>query len=127
MQDQLTLPTIVEPKPNLRLSLSKSKTYIECQKKYKFAYILKLPRKDHDYFVFGQFVHKILELFYEQRIAGNTDPNSDLMGRSFKSALAEFGHRLSKEHKDEGYTIADQYLQRLAAGKDEAKKVLSAE
>jgi len=120
--------TIITPeKQPLKLSVSKSKTYTDCQKKYQFCYIMKLPRKEHDFHIFGTYLHKILELFYEQRIAGCTDPNSELMSRVFKIALAEYGHRLSVEHKKEAYEIIDQYLQRLAAGKDEAKKVLAVE
>jgi RecB family exonuclease len=112
---------------SLRLSVSKVKTFSDCQKKYHFSYILKLPRKEFDYHTFGQFVHKILELFYEQRISGNGEPNSDLMGKVFKTAMSEYGHRLSSDHKKEGYEIIDRYLQRLAKGQDEAKKVLSVE
>jgi|SRR5271166_1256886 len=122
------LPATTVPKENgLRLSLSKVKTFESCQKKYHFSYILKMPRKQADYHTFGQFAHRILELFYDEKIKGNIAPNSDVMGQAFKVAMTEYGDRLSTDHKKEGYEIADKFLQRLASGKEKAKQILSVE
>jgi RecB family exonuclease len=52
---------------NLSLSYSKINTYLECQKKYYFQYILKLPTKPKYYFSFGETIHQILEFMYDPK------------------------------------------------------------
>jgi RecB family exonuclease len=109
--------------PDLRLSVSKVKCYSDCNKKYHFAYILKLPRKEFDYHVFGHFVHKILENFHQEILSGCKDPFSMLMGRVYKATLSEYKDRLSKDAKQEAYDIIDSYLQKISSNKQEVTNV----
>ena len=93
----------IEKKENdFRLSVSKTKTFLQCKKQYEFVYVHKLPRKDRDYHVFGKFCHKALEDFHNAYIKNTTtNPYNVEMGIAFKSAWQEVKHVMTKEMKTE--------------------------
>jgi CRISPR/Cas system-associated exonuclease Cas4 (RecB family) len=95
----------------LRLSVSKTKTFIDCKKKFKFSYIEKLPKKDWDHHIFGKFCHKVLEDFHNAYIKFNsTKPFNVEMGQAFKNAVKEFGDKMTAEMKKDCWVIIDKYL-----------------
>lgn len=110
----------------LKLSVSKTKSYLDCKAKYRFSYILKLPKKERDFHIFGKFIHKILEDFHNEYINGSTEQNNKVMARVYKKALEEYKSKLSKEHQEEAYDIIDRYLKLLSEQKD-TTKILSVE
>lgn len=121
-----------------KLSVSKSKTFKDCKKKYKFTYIDKLPRKDWDFQVFGTFLHQVLENFELDIIKGYDGPDNILMKKSFKSALnmplkdgekETFKDKLTTEQKKESTEILQEFLEKRYKQKKENKlpKVLYAE
>jgi ATP-dependent helicase/DNAse subunit B len=112
---------------SLRLSVSKSKTFESCAKKYHFSYVLKLPRKEFSYHTFGKFVHKVLEDFHQLYLDGCDEPFNKTIGKCFKIALAEYGSKMDAEAKKEAFEIVNAYLKRITADKDSVKKVLSVE
>ena len=75
---------------NLRVSFSALETFNTCPRKYYYNYILKLPKIDRPWFVFGNFNHLILEkffryiLYYKSR--GKSFDLKYLMYRAFESA-----------------------------------------
>jgi hypothetical protein len=75
----------------IRLSVSKTKTFLDCKAKYKYAYIEKLPRKDWDFHIFGKFCHKVLEDFHNLYITGCQDPYHVSMNTVYKNAMIEKG------------------------------------
>lgn len=96
---------------DLRLSVSKTKCWIQCKKQFEFSYILKLPKKDHDYHIFGKFCHKVLEDFHNAYVKFDSElPLNQEMGMAFKSALKEFGDKMTPEMKKDCWVIIDQYL-----------------
>lgn len=97
------------------LSVSKFKTYESCSKKYQFCYILKFPRIEQDFQIFGKLVHKVLEEFHLQRLAGNIDPDNVLMTHSFKVAKEEYKDKATKEQLEETKKICMDYLKHLDA------------
>lgn len=99
-----------------KLSVSKTSTFVSCKAKYKFTYILKLPRKEFEYHTFGRFAHRVLELFHLHIINGVQSKKNELMGRSFNEAMAEFDGKISQAQKDEAYKIVKEYLATLKAG-----------
>ncbi len=110
MQNQLDLPTI-EPKPDeLRLSVSKVKTFTGCKKQFHYNYIQKLPKKDHDYHIFGKFCHKVLEDFHLAYIAGSALPFHQTMTIAYKAALEEFKPGMTEEMKKQCKEILLAYL-----------------
>jgi RecB family exonuclease len=102
---------------DLRLSVSKTKTFLDCKAKYKFCYIEKLPRKDWDFHTFGKFCHSVLEHFHQQYIDGCPLPYNVTMGNSFKHAWAEYKDKMTPEMKKECWAIVDQYLRLITKDK----------
>ena len=95
---------------DLRLSVSKTKTFKQCKKQFQFNYIMKLPKKDRDYHIFGKFCHKALEWFHQQYIDGSTEPYSATMTQGFKEAWTEFKDKMTPEMKKECWDILNRYL-----------------
>jgi putative RecB family exonuclease len=102
---------------DLRLSVSKTKTFLDCKAKYKFCYIEKLPRKTWDFHVFGKFCHRVLEFFHKQYIDGCLLPYNVTMTDAFKAAWAEFGNDMTPEMKKDCWAIVDQYLRLVTKDK----------
>lgn len=95
----------------LRLSVSKTKTFIDCKKKYKYCYIEKLPRKEWSFHIFGKFCHKVLEDFHNAYIINNSKlPFNTEMGIAYKAAIKEFGKSMTDDMKKDCWKIIDQYL-----------------
>lgn len=111
----------------LRLSVSKTKTFLDCKAKYRFAYIEKLPRKDWEFHIFGKFIHKVLEDFHAAYLQGTDDPYSKVMSRVYKAAMEEYRPKMTNEARKEAYEIVDKYLQRVTADTQHVLNVLSVE
>lgn len=101
-----------------RLSVSKAKTYLDCKAKYKFNYILKLPKKDRDYFILGTFCHRVLEWFHQQYLDGNQDPYNVTITKAFKVAWEEYKEKMTPEMKKECWGITDKYLRLITKEKN---------
>lgn len=105
----------------LKLSVSKTKTFLDCKKKYKFSYIQKLPKKERDYHIFGKFCHKVLEDFHIFYINGSTDLLHVAMSKAYKNALAEYKDKMTADMKSECKSIIDKYLQIVVEDKKNNK------
>jgi len=106
---------------NLRLSVSKTKTFLSCKAKYKFAYIEKLPQKDRDYTIFGKFCHKVLEDFHMAYINGSEDPYNIVMSIAWKDAISQYKESMTPEMKKDCWKIIDQYLKQVTDSKKNKK------
>ncbi len=95
---------------DLRLSVSKTKTFLDCKAKFKFCYVEKLPRKEWDFHIFGKFCHSVLEYFHKQYIGGCTLPYNTVMTDAFKFGLSEFKEKMTPEMKKECWDLINQYL-----------------
>lgn len=103
----------------LRLSVSKTKTFAQCKKQFEFNYILKLPKKDHDYHIFGKFCHKVLEDFHNAYVKNNSTQAYNIeMGIAFKSAMIEFKDGMTPTMKKDCWDIIDKYLRIINADKN---------
>lgn len=100
----------MENNTELRLSVSKTKTFLSCKKQFHYSYILKFPKKERDYHLFGTFAHKVLENFHNTYINGCTDPYNIAMKQAFKEAHQEYKEKLTPEMKKECYDVIDSYL-----------------
>lgn len=105
MNDQILIPE------EFRLSVSKTKCFTQCKKQYEFSYILKMPKKDKDYHIFGKFCHKVLEEFHLSLMADKDQPLHILMSKCFKMAKEEFGHQMTQEMIKECFSILNGYLE----------------
>jgi RecB family exonuclease len=111
----------------LKLSVSKVKSFAMCPAQYKFNYILKLPKKDRDYFVFGSFCHKALEWFHQQYVNGCLLPYNTTMTDAFKVAWEKYKNKMTPEMKKECWDILGLYLQNIGKNGGKLFNILSAE
>ena len=76
-------------------------TYDKCPKKYHYRYIEKveIEQKTWSHTEFGSCAHKILELFHQRILDGESDPEgySILMKRCFVDAVKEFNIEVLEE------------------------------
>lgn len=113
----------------LKLSVSKSKTFIDCKRKYKFAYVLKLPRKEFTFHTYGKFAHKILEDFHNIYIKGCDDPYHVTMTKVFKESIEQYKDKLTAEMIKECKETFINYLKILSEQKknDNLSNVIACE
>jgi len=101
----------------LRLSVSKTKTFLDCKAKYKYSYIEKLPKKDWEFHTFGKFCHKVLEDFHNAYINGSSEPYNIVMSKAFKDSLNEYKSVMTTEMRRDCWKIIDQYLKIVSSDK----------
>jgi RecB family exonuclease len=111
----------------IKLSVSKVKIYSDCAKKFHYSYVLKLPKKEFSFHIFGKFIHKVLENFHNEYIQGSTDSLHKTMEKAYKSAMAEYKSKMTQEAQKEAYDIIDAYLQKISIEKDTIKNILAVE
>lgn len=100
---------------------------MDCEKKFHFSYILKLPKKERDYHVFGKFLHKVLEDFHAEYINGSIEPMNIVMSRVYKAALVEYKPKMTDEALKEAYEIVDAYLKKITLADKAETNILSVE
>lgn len=104
----------------IKLSVSKTKTFVDCKAKFKYVYVEKLPRKDWEFHTFGKFCHKVLEDFHNAYIEKDSNqPFNVEMGNAWKSAWAEYKTAMTPEMKKDCWAIIDLYLRKISAQKKE--------
>jgi putative RecB family exonuclease len=97
----------------LTLSVSKAKTFKDCQAKYKFCYIEKLPRKDWDFHVFGKYLHDILERYYKKILDNDVRAPNVILSSCWKEAYAVWKPQLTKDQITEAKDICTLFLKYL--------------
>lgn len=102
---------------DIRLSVSKTKTFDQCKKQYEFSYIHKLPKKDWDHHIFGKFCHRVLEIFHLAYIEGCLLPYNTVMTDAFKQSWLEYKDKMTPEMKKECWEIIDKYLRLVTKDK----------
>lgn len=96
---------------NIKLSVSKVKCFLNCKKQFKYNYILKLPKKDREYHIFGKFLHRVLENFHKSYVdLHSTLPYNIEMGNAWRLAWSEYKSLMKPEMKKECYDILNNYL-----------------
>lgn len=102
----------------IRLSVSKTKTFIDCKAKFKYIYIEKLPKKDWEHHIIGKFCHKVLEDFHNAFILNqSTQTYHYEMNSAWKSAWKEYKLSMTPEMKQECWDILNKYLKLVSADK----------
>jgi RecB family exonuclease len=106
---------------DIRLSVSKTKTFLDCKLKYKYTYIEKLPRKEWSFHTLGKFCHMVLEEFHQAYLEGCLLPYNVKMGEAFKKALVEYKDKMTPEMKKECWVIIDKYLKLVTSEKNKGQ------
>jgi ATP-dependent helicase/DNAse subunit B len=104
----------VMPEP-LKLSVSKTKTWNNCKKQYEFNYILRLPKVDKDYHLFGKILHLALEEFHLAYIKGWLLTLNEAMSAAWKKAKVKYADRMTPEALKECHQILASYLNLVAS------------
>jgi RecB family exonuclease len=104
---------LISPDQLIKLSVSKTKTFLNCKKQYKFTYIEKFPRKTWDFHLFGTFCHKVLEEFHIAYMNGSSLPFNKEMSIAYKTAVAEYGDKMSPESIEDCKKIIHSYLKKI--------------
>jgi hypothetical protein len=93
------------------LSVSKLKVFEDCQAKYKFCYIDKLPRKDQEFHIFGKFLHLILEDFHGKIIKNPelADTWEDVLKDSWDVGYSKYSSDLTGEQYKDAKDIVNIY------------------
>ena len=99
-----------EESKKFRISVSKYKTFEQCKAKYRFNYIDRLPKKDHDYLVLGKFAHEVLERFYKKIIAGDLREDHLIMTEGYRESFAVWKDKLTKDQIELVRGMVKQYL-----------------
>lgn len=100
---------------DLKLSVSKAKTFDDCKAKFKFCYIDKLPRIDRDFHIFGKYLHQILENFHRELI-DKPERKSDwhsVLKEASASAYNEYSGQLTGIQVKEAQQIISEYREVL--------------
>lgn len=119
------VPSREEADTDMSMSVSKAKTFDSCKAKFKYSYIEKLPKKTWEFHVFGTFCHDSLESFHlklidnakesslpdgENKDAAQEKLWPSIMKESFLASCEKYKDKLTKEQKNECFTILQQYL-----------------
>lgn len=106
----------------IKLSVSKTKTFLDCKAKFNYIYNLKLPRKDYDFHILGKFCHKILEDFHNAYIVNDSkEPFHIEISNAWKSAWQEYKNSMTPEMKKECWEIINKYLKLMHLEKEKNK------
>lgn len=113
----------------LRLSVSKVKCFESCHKKFYYNYIVKLPKKEFEFYTFGKVVHKTLEDFHSAYLNGSTDKFNITMSKAYNVAKDLFKDKINPEMDKECFQILNQYLKIISTNSNHnlSSKVTSAE
>lgn len=93
-----------------KISVSKSKEFVSCKKKFHFNYVLKLKPKSFTFFSFGKLLHKALEDFHLALLENENLVLHELMSKCYKVATKQHSDNLTKEELDNAKDILGQYL-----------------
>lgn len=87
-------------------------TFNQCPRKFYYEYVLRLPRRQKDYFILGTFTHYVLELFFKSLMENRDQAIASLMGECFASAREKFPEATEPILID-SKTILQNYLGRV--------------
>ncbi|WP_157041923.1 RecB family exonuclease [Nitriliruptor alkaliphilus] len=61
-------PPLIDAQGRVRLSFSRIETYANCPRKFRYAYVDKLPGRPGPHLSFGSSIHNALEAFYDRKL-----------------------------------------------------------
>lgn len=87
---------------NYILSATHLDDYLECPVKFYYKYVLKIPTVPSIYIIFGNAVHKALELFFDKMLKSYTKqyPDIEQLIFGFKNEMSKNRHFLSQTEFD---------------------------
>ena len=105
-------PPLIDAQGRVRLSFSRIDTYRNCPRKFRYAYIDRLPGRPAPQLSFGSSIHAALEAFYDRKLP--TCPSErELLGFLYDSWDSSGFRELGREEQLGYYRHAQDVLRRF--------------
>jgi RecB family exonuclease len=105
-------PPLVDAQGRVRLSFSRVDTYQLCPRKFRYAYVDRLPSVPSPHLSFGSSIHAALEAFYDRKLPG-CPTEEELLGFLFDGWETGGFQALTREEQLEYYRHAQDVLRRF--------------
>jgi RecB family exonuclease len=105
-------PPLVDAQGRVRLSFSRVDTYQLCPRKFRYAYIDRLPSVPSPHLSFGSSIHAALEAFYDRKLPG-CPSEDELLGFLYEGWETAGFQALTREEQLEYYRHAQDVLRRF--------------
>ncbi|MEX0592695.1 MAG: PD-(D/E)XK nuclease family protein [Nitriliruptoraceae bacterium] len=104
-------PPLIDDAGRVRLSFSRIDSYQNCPRKFRYAYIDRLPSVPSPHLSFGSSVHAALEQFYDRKLPG-CPPVDELLDALYTAWESEGFADLDRDEQVAFYRQAQQVLRR---------------
>ncbi|MFC1511275.1 PD-(D/E)XK nuclease family protein, partial [Candidatus Margulisiibacteriota bacterium] len=105
----LPVPRKIRPDKILSLSFSQIGIYQSCPLKYKYAYIVNMPKLPSHQLIYGQAMHSAVKEFGLAKLQGRKFSAKDLL-QALANCWSPEGF-ISRQHEDQRLTVAKKALQ----------------
>jgi RecB family exonuclease len=104
-------PPLIDAEGRVRLSFSRIDTYANCPRKFRYAYVDKLPGRPGPHLSFGSSIHNALEAFYDRKLPA-CPSEEELLGFLYAGWEHSGFADLPREEQVAFYRHAQQVLRR---------------
>ncbi|MTV26905.1 PD-(D/E)XK nuclease family protein [Nitriliruptoraceae bacterium ZYF776] len=105
-------PPLIDAQGRVRLSFSRVDTYQLCPRKFRYAYVDKLPGRPGPHLSFGTSIHNALEAFYDRKLPA-CPTEEELLGFLYEGWDTSGFVDLPREEQLDYYRHAQQVLRRF--------------
>ncbi len=105
-------PPLIDAQGRVRLSFSRIDTYQNCPRKFRYAYIDRLPGRPGPHLSFGSSIHGALEAFYDRKLP-ECPSEEDLLGFLYEAWDSTGFAELPREEQLSFYRHAQDVLRRF--------------
>ncbi|MFP4634877.1 MAG: RecB family exonuclease [Nitriliruptoraceae bacterium] len=107
-----TTPALLDRYGRVRLSFSRVDAYQNCPRRFRYAYIDRLPREPSPHLSFGSSIHGALEAFYDRKLPG-CPSEEELLGFLYDAWDSSGFAELPREEQLSWYRHAQDVLRRF--------------
>ena len=107
-----TRPPLLDARGRVRLSFSRVDTYRNCPRKFRYAYIDRLPTEPSPHLSFGSSIHAALEAFYDRKLP-SCPSEDDLLGFLYEAWDSSGFRDLPRDEQLNYYRHAQDVLRRF--------------
>jgi putative RecB family exonuclease len=105
-------PPLIDDQGRVRLSFSRVDSYDNCPRKFRYAYIDRLPGVPGPHLSFGTSIHSALEAFYDRKLP-TCPTEEELLGFLYETWDSSGYRELSRDEQLEFYRHAQDVLRRF--------------
>jgi putative RecB family exonuclease len=105
-------PPLIDGQGRVRLSFSRIDTYANCPRKFRYAYVDRLPGKPGPHLSFGTSIHNALESFYDRKLPA-CPTEDELLGFLYERWDASGFAAMGRDEQVAYYRQAQEVLRRF--------------